>query len=114
MMKIQTILATLALTLSAIFASTGHAQSQQHCDDAQGKRAGYFYTWFEASSANTSGCKTRLEVGGSKRHFATQWDMEQNWNEDAVGGMGWDNGGDKCKFGYRVKSLSSNSNLQQA
>lgn len=114
MSKKQTILAALTLIFSAIFTGSAYAQSQTHCDSKQGNRNGYFYTWFEASSASTSGCKTRLEVGGSKRHFATFWDMEKEWTEDAVGGMGWTNGGDTRKFGYQVKSLSSNSKLQKA
>lgn len=106
-------LAALTLILGAAYTSSAHAQ--WYCNDAAGTRNGNeFYTWFELSSGNKNTCDTRLALYPNGRRFRATWDMEQSWGEDAVGGMGWQTGGDNRKIGYRVYNLETNSSIQKA
>lgn len=125
-MKIRSMLATLALSLSMQVLPL-HAQAasitKTICDPAgdsdngfgSGTYRGHFYSWFEISQNDITTCDVKIGFyNDAGRHFRAQWDMAKSWGEDAVGGLGWPTGSQNRKIGYNVGELSSNSNLQKA
>ncbi len=108
-------LAALTLILSVIFmSSSAYAATTTKCKPGSGKYNGQFWSWFELSQNNINNCDTKIKLYDSGRHFRAEWNMAKSWGEDAVGGMGWDNGGSNRIIGYNVGELTSNSDIQKA
>lgn len=117
-------LATLAM-VSVIVPTTSYAASidKTICDPAadsdngygSGTHRGHFYSWFELSKNDIKTCKVKIGFyNEATRHYRAEWSMPKSWNEDAIGGLGWNSGARYRKIGYNIGELSSNSSNQKA
>lgn len=100
---------TLALSTGQSFAA-----DRTICNPGGGTSGFYngdFYSFFEASSQNdVSNCDVKIRLRQSIRgRFNIDFNQNETFGEDAVGGMGWRNGSDTRTIKYRLNTLTSNS-----
>ncbi|MDO6686172.1 MULTISPECIES: glycoside hydrolase family 11 protein [unclassified Agarivorans] len=110
----------LSLTpTTALAASIGKTICDPAADSdngyGSGTYRGHFYSWFELSQNNIKSCDVKIGFyNDAGRHYRAEWNMAKSWGEDAIGGLGWENGARYRKIGYNVGELTSNSNIQKA
>lgn len=104
------------------FDESDHVNSKVICDPSSdtdsgygtGTHAGHFYSWYELSSADITNCDVNLTLLSNEyRRFKTTWNMPATWSEDAVGGLGWEQGSSTRRLSYQVNELTSNSQNQR-
>lgn len=101
---------------AALALSTGQsfAADRTICNPGGGTSGffgGDFYSFFEASSENdVSNCDVKIRLRDRlDGRFNIDFNQNQTFGEDAVGGMGWRNGSDTRTIRYRLNTLTSNS-----
>lgn len=109
-----TLMAGLLFGMLTLGVEPVKAADRQICNPGNGTSGafrGLFYSYYEGSSQNdrwNCDVKFRIYDDGS-RHFRIDWDQNQTWGEDVVGGMGWTWGWDRRKIGYNFGEFTSNA-----
>ncbi len=106
---------SLAIAISASGSLAALAADKTICNPGNGttgEHRGTWYSFYEGSSQNdVSNCDVKMRVyDESGFHFRIDFDQNQTWSEDVVGGVGWSSGSDRRKIGYNIGQLDSNGN----
>jgi len=111
---------TAALTLTAFTTLESQAAEREICNPGEGitgRFGGDFFTYFESSTANDERndnvCIT-LANTPERGEFTIDFDQPRTFNEDTVGGVGFENGSSTRVINYVLKEIKSNSSLNKA